>query len=160
VLDPGGIPISTAANSQFFPAVASWGQSFFAVWQDHRPVTNADVYGAGVGADGVVAQPAGIPISTGPNDEAAPELVVRYHFLVVWRDRRSGTNYDLYATRVSPSGVVEEPAGVLVSNAPMDESAPSVTGGPGSTWRVAYDRNVEEPEFGTQRVFLRNVSSK
>ena len=122
VLDPAGIAISTAANDQTAPAVASWGDSFLVVWQDRRSGTSYDIYGAGVGADGTVAQPAGIPISTAAGDQEAPDLAVRYHFLVAWRDRRSGTNYDVYATRVSPSGVVEEPAGLLVAGAATDES--------------------------------------
>ena len=48
--------------------------------------------------DGTVAQPAGIPISTAAGNQTAPDLAVRYDFLVAWRDRRSGTNYDIYAT--------------------------------------------------------------
>ena len=67
---------------------------------------------------------------------------MRYDFLVVWRDRRAGTalGYDLYGTRVSPSGVVREPAGFVVSGATGDEGAPAVVGGPGAEWRVGYDR--------------------
>jgi hypothetical protein len=165
VLDPAGIPVSTAANGQYEPAVASWGDSFFVVWQDYRSGINFDIYGAGVGANGAVAQPSGIPISTAAGNQESPVLAVRYHFLVVWLDRRSGTNYDIYATRVSRSGVVEEPNGVLVAGpvpAPEfpGESVPAVTGGPGATWGVAYERLVPDSPYGASRVFLRSVSPK
>jgi hypothetical protein len=159
VLDPAGIAISTAANNQTLPAVASWGDSFLVVWQDRRS-GSYNIYGAGVSADGTVAQPSGIPISTAAGDQTAPELAVRYHFLVAWRDRRAGSNDDVYATRVSPSGVVEEPAGVLVAGSAIDESAPYVTGGPGTTWKVAYSRFVSESPYNATRVFLRTVSPK
>jgi hypothetical protein len=160
VLDAAGIPISTAANSQTSPAVASWGDSFLVVWQDQRSGTDYDIYGAGVSGSGTVAQPTGVPISTAAGDQELPDLAVRYHFLVAWRDRRSGTNYDVYATRVSPSGVVEEPAGVLVAGSATDEVAPAVTGGPGATWRIAYQRFAVEAPHGANRVFLRSVSPK
>ena len=61
---------------------------------------------------------------------------------------------------MSPSGVVEEPAGLLVASAATDEGAPAVTGGPGATWGVAYHRFVPEAPYGATRVFLRSVSPK
>jgi hypothetical protein len=165
VLDPAGIPIAAAPRHQSAPAVVSWGDNFFVVWQDLRADTDFDnccydIYGTGVGADGVVAQPAGIQISTAADHQTAPDLAVRYHFLVTWRDRRSGTNYDLYATRVSPTGVVQEPAGFVVADSASDVGAPAVTGGPGATWGVAYDRFASEAPYGANRVFLRSVSPK
>jgi hypothetical protein len=157
VLDSGlGIPISTATNRQAEPAVASWGANYFVVWEDRRSGTNYDIYGTGVGADGVVAQPAGIPLSTAAGDQRFPDLAVRYHFLVAWTDSRSGTSSDIYATRVSPSGVVEEPTGVLVAGT----ATPAVTGGPGATWGVVYYHFVPEAPYGSNRVFLRSVSPK
>ena len=81
------------------------------VWQDRRSGTDNDIYGTGVSAGGVVQQPAGVAISTAAGDQDAPDVAVRYDFLVVWRDRRSGTGYDVYGTRISPAGVVEDPPG-------------------------------------------------
>jgi hypothetical protein len=160
VLDPAGLPVSTAANDQTAAAVASWNDHFLVVWQDRRSGTDSDIYSTEVSASGSVGQPAGAPISTAAGDQESPDLAVRYHFLVAWRDRRSGTNYDVYATRVNPSGVVEEPAGVLVAGAATDESAPAVIGGPDLTWEVAYDRYVPESPYNASRVFMRSVSTK
>ena len=140
--------------------MASWGRNYFVVWEDRRSGTNDDIYGSGVGADGTVAQPSGIPISTAAGDQEAPVLAVRYHYLVAWRDRRSGTNYDIYATRVSPSGVVDQPSGHPVAASATNEFTPAVTGGPGATWAVVYDRLVPEAPYSARRVFLRSVSPK
>jgi hypothetical protein len=160
VLDPTGLAISSAADSQAAPAVASWSEQFLVAWQDLRSGTDYDIYGAGVGPNGTVAQPAGFPISTAAGDQTEPDLAVRYHFLVAWRDRRSGTNYDLYGTRVSPAGAVQEPAGFPVAASARDEGAPTVTGGAGATWRIGYDRFVPEPPYEATRAFLRSVVSK
>jgi hypothetical protein len=159
VLDPAGIGVSTAASIQSEPAVASRNFDFFVVWQDSRS-GNYDIYGAGVGGDGTVAQPAGIPISTGGQHETVPQLDVRYDFLVAWRDLRFGTGYAIFATRVSPAGVVREPGGIGLTGAGTKTGVLAVTGGPGDTWGVAYERYAAESPYGANRVFLRSVSPK
>ncbi len=160
VLDPTGIAISTATNYQLAPVVASWSGSFLVAWQDRRSGTDYDIYGTGVSAGGVVQQPAGVAISTAAGDQDAPDVAVRYDFLVVWRDRRSGTGYDVYGTRISPAGVVEDPSGFVVAAATTDEGAPAVAGGAGANWRVAYGRFSPDALYGAQRVFVRNVAPK
>jgi hypothetical protein len=156
VLDPAGIAVSTAAGHQVLPAVASWRDDFLVVWQDRRSGAY-DIFGAGVGANGVVAQPGGFAISTAAGDQTAPSLAVRYHFLVAWRDRRSGTHTDVFAARVKPSGVVDDPGGLPVAGSSTETGAPAVTGGPGAGWGVVYHRFVPN---SVDRVFLRSVSPK
>jgi hypothetical protein len=168
VLEPAGIPISTATRKQARPAVASRGGDFLVVWEDRRSGTDYDIYGSGVSASGAVVQPAGIAIATGAGNQQSPELAVRYDFLVAWRDSRSGTHYDVYATRVQPTGFVEEPAGFLVTSTVTAEGAPNsdpapgvaITGGPGATWAVAYHRFVPDSPYGASRAFLRSISPK
>jgi hypothetical protein len=160
VLDPSGIPISTAAGDQSEPSVASWRDDFFVVWQDRRSGTNYDIYGAGVGAGGDVAQPSGIAISTAGGDQKVPDLAVRYDFLVAWRDLRFGLSYAIFAARVSPTGVVRDPSGIGVTGTGGTAAVLGVTGGPGATWGVAYQRFATESPYGADRVFLRSVSPK
>jgi large repetitive protein len=63
VLDPNGIPISTAVHEQQAPQVSFGGTNYFVAWQDSWSGED-DVYGARVSPGGTVLDPAGIPIST------------------------------------------------------------------------------------------------
>ena len=48
------------------------------------------------------------------------------NYLVVWADYRSGTSCDIYGARVSPAGRVLDPAGIAISTAADDQSAPAL----------------------------------
>jgi len=48
------------------------------------------------------------------------------NYLVVWQDRRAGTDWDIYAARVDSQGVAKETLGVAVSSATGDQQAPAV----------------------------------
>ncbi|MGQ9700962.1 MAG: hypothetical protein ACUVQT_00670 [bacterium] len=50
------------------------------------------------------------------------------NFLVVWEDNRALTNYDIYGCRVSTSGSVLEPNGILISGTTNNQENPSVVG--------------------------------
>jgi hypothetical protein len=48
------------------------------------------------------------------------------NFLVVWQDRRSTTNYDIYGARVSTAGTILDTSGIPISIAANDQAAPAV----------------------------------
>jgi len=73
VLDTSGIAISTAANRQYYPAVAFDGTNCLVVWIDYRS-ESPDIYGARVSAGGTVLDTSGIAISTAANDQLWPAL--------------------------------------------------------------------------------------
>lgn len=76
VQDPMGIAVSAVANAaQTSPSVAPYGGNFILAWEDARNLatTKLDVYGARVIATSGVAE-APFAISTGPEDERAPDL--------------------------------------------------------------------------------------
>ncbi|MCX7995956.1 MAG: T9SS type A sorting domain-containing protein [candidate division WOR-3 bacterium] len=127
VLEPFGIIISRASNNQSSPAVAFDGNNYFVVWQDYRN-GNADIYGARINTAGVLIDTNGIPISTASNNQAHPSIAFDgTNYLVVWDDTRTGGTYtDIYAARVSISGVVLDTGGILISNAVYDQSNPAV----------------------------------
>jgi len=109
VLDPEGIPISTAANIQHRPSVAFDGVNWLVVWQDSRdePSYEGDIYAARVTQSGEVLDPEGFPITIAENFQMYPQLAFgEENYLVVWH----GPGGD--GARVSPAGVVLDPDGL------------------------------------------------
>ena len=157
VLDGTGIPISTAADDQSAPAVAFDGTNYLVVWTDLRSGTSSDIYGARVSRAGTVREPAGFAISAAPGDQDSPQVAVNGSFLVVWRDRRSGTNWDVYGNRVNGAGGVLDGDGFAIAKSPTDEQAPAVTADPGTAghFGIVYQRFAPEAPYGSNRVFLR-----
>jgi hypothetical protein len=127
VLDAAGIPISTAVNFQSAPAVAFNGVDFLVVWEDYRSGTNHDIYGARVSNAGSVLDLNGIPISSADNSQSSPAVSQNgENFLVVWKDYRSGTNYDIYGARVTGAGAVIDSTGLPISTATNSQYDPVI----------------------------------
>ncbi len=117
VLDSAGIAVTSHAYGGQAPTVAFGGGCYLVVWAETRDDTNASVYAARVDPSGVVLDPDGIAVSTGPELQAYPAVASDgLDFLAVWTDRRNG-EYDIYGARVSRSGVVLDPEGIAVSTA-------------------------------------------
>jgi hypothetical protein len=149
VLDPAGIAISRASSSQGLPAVAGDGTRFLVAWSDTRNGTS-DVYGSRIGADGVVADPAGIAISTAPG---AQQVTAAAHegkyFLVVWEDGRSGTGFDVYGARVGGDAAILDPGGFLVEPGTSGGTVGLASDGVGRALVASDVRQVVDPTLGT-----------
>lgn len=137
VLDPGGIPISTAPGSQGFNDVIFDGENYFAVWDDTRNGLGGfdlkmDIYGTRITPSGVLLDGSpdtgGIAISTHPRPQERP--VVSFtgtEYFVTW-----GMSYFLdppegiFAARVSTEGVLLDGppgvGGILISNPKNNDS--------------------------------------
>ncbi|MEO0090132.1 MAG: T9SS type A sorting domain-containing protein [candidate division WOR-3 bacterium] len=128
ILDPDGIPISTAINEQYDPNVAFDGNNYLVVWDDNRNGENFDIYGARVTPNGIVLDPEGIPISTAEYEQWYPKIAFDgNNYFIVWMDDRDGDWYfDIYGTRVNPNGNVLEPQGIPISTADFDQIEPSL----------------------------------
>ncbi len=127
VLDPAGIAISTAAYGQWRVSVAYDGINYLVVWEDGRPYTYSDIYGARVSPAGTVLDPAGIAISTAAFHQDSPSVAFDgTNYLVVWNDNRTSSTMDIYGARVSPAGTVLDPAGIVISTAIFKQYNPSV----------------------------------
>jgi hypothetical protein len=155
LLDPTGIAISTAAGAQRLPKIAFGGANYVVVWQDLRGV-DTDIYATRVNKAGTVLDPAGIALSTVAYDQRAPCVAFgATDYLVVWSDGRSGTNDDIYATRVSKGGAVLDPAGIAVASAPSDESSPALASD-GENYLVAWSQADDDSD---QDIYAARVSA-
>jgi large repetitive protein len=157
VLDPGGIPISTAPANQYVSGAAFDGANYLVTWADDRS-GSFDVYGARVTPDGGVLDPAGIAVSTASGDQEVPVVVdAGPSLLIAWSDLRNG-NRDVYGARVDGAGGVLDPAGFVISAGSGNEEAPSAAAVSAQRVVVAYDRMVASTVAGDiRRAFLRNV---
>jgi hypothetical protein len=126
LLDVDGFVISDAADEQRKPDVAFADGNFLVVWQDQRDGA-ADIYGAQVDLDGLVLQPAGIPIAAVADGQELPAIVSDgAQYFVAWQDRRDA-NYDIYATRVGGDGTVLDLAGLAVCTDSGVQTVPDIS---------------------------------
>jgi hypothetical protein len=160
VLDGAGIAISTAGGHQFDPAVAFDGSNYLVVWEDRRSGANSDIFAARMSPAGVVVDPTlpvtggGIAISTAANDQLDPAVVWNgsgSRYLVVWEDRRLGVS-DIYGARVSNLGTLEDPAGIVISGAPNEQTSPwvAVNGSFLVAWRDRRSGSYQHEYYGTR----------
>ncbi|MCS7257982.1 MAG: T9SS type A sorting domain-containing protein, partial [candidate division WOR-3 bacterium] len=129
VLDPQGIPISTAPFDQIAPGVKFDGVNYLVTWTDCRYDINGDIYAARVTQAGVVLDSAGIAVSTvfGFQFIFRGIGVGSTNYLLVWFEDRDGDEYlDIYGARLTRTGVVLDPMGIAISVAPNNQYAPSV----------------------------------
>jgi len=130
VPDSGGILISTVADDQECPAVASDGTDFLVVWVAWRNDSFQNIYGARVNRAGDLLDPAGFVISSAANRQRYPAVAfVGADYLVVWEDGRSGSNYDVYGARVDRDGRVLDPEGIAISAGADYRRCPAVASG-------------------------------
>jgi hypothetical protein len=139
-----GLAICTAANNQYNPAITSDGSGGAIIaWQDPRNgVGNWDIYAQRISAEGVVQWEAnGVTLCANTNEQTRAAITAdgAGGAIVTWWDYRSGTNYDIYAQRISAGGVVQwEANGVALCTATDDQGYPAIAsdgaGGAIVTW--------------------------
>ena len=125
-----GVAVCTAANNQSsVDLVASSDGGIIAAWEDYRALDiTSDIYTQKVNKDGVVQWNGnGVRISSSPGYELNP-AIASDNFggaYVVWEDRRSDPNGDLYAQRVLSNGTLAfDPSGVAMTTAASSQVAP------------------------------------
>ena len=160
VRDSAGILIATGESFQTHPSVASEGGQSLVFWQDDRGtyVGWDNIFGARVTPEGTVLDPAGIVVATAPYGQTSPAAVFDgANYLAAWRDAREGyRGPDLYGTRVTPSGSVLEPDGLVFSATGTHAGGIALARGPSNNAIVVYSRIGSEPPYGgAQRAFLR-----
>jgi hypothetical protein len=140
VLNTAGIAISTATGDQLDPDVSFDGNNYMVVWQDERSDT-LDIYASRVAQNGVPLDFAGIKISGATDEQSSPSIDFDgTNYFVAWTDHRTGSEYDIYGTRIDTGGAVLNPAGIAISTATNQQRIPSVSFG-GIYYLVTwYDR--------------------
>ena len=152
LLDASGIPVS-GTNIGTQATLTFNGTNYFAAWRG-----GTGIVGARVSPAGSVLDATRIPISTAPDDQNSPSTArLGTDILVVWRDRRFGTNYDLYAARVTSTGTVRDTSGFSVSAGSTDEGTPDLVNRAGNPAvnGVVYDVLSPAPS----KSFLRNITA-
>jgi hypothetical protein len=139
VLDHTPIPIATQVVYQQLPAVAACGENYLIAWQDDR---FANVYAARVDAAGTLLDPTGFPITTANHEQEAPAAIFDgAKYFVVWHDGRNVSGTGIYGTRVTTSGAVLNPAGIMISYLPgVDQRHPAIATN-GMHYIIAWNRD-------------------
>jgi len=139
LLDQNGIVISAAADAQMEPRVDYDGDTYLVVWSDDRSSADSDIYGVRVAPDGDVLDPA-VPITTRGGLQRLPDVAHNAtHWLVVWDDTGSiGFTYDVYAARVSSTGVLADVTAIPVSTGTANQMRPRVVLN-GDDWLVVWE---------------------
>jgi hypothetical protein len=152
ILDPEGIAISTAANTQEEPAVAFDGNNYLVTWQDRRDWDSSDVYAARVDKYGTVLDPDGIAVSAAAYTQDYVGVAFDgQNYLSVWEDGRNGSNLRVCVTPVTPGGSVVNPNGVPLLSMPSDQVAPRAAWN-GDQYLVTWQDQRDGPDISGMRL--------
>jgi len=138
-----GVAISATTGYQSNPAIVSDDAGGAIItWTDSRNGSNTDIYAQRISALGAALWTSnGVEISVGAEEQSSPMIVGDGigGAIIAWQDSRNTANYDIYAQRVSASGVVQWAAnGTAISTAAGFQYAPAIasddSGGAIMTW--------------------------
>ncbi|TAK61156.1 MAG: T9SS type A sorting domain-containing protein [Bacteroidetes bacterium] len=127
-----GVAISAAAGVQREVALAGDDSGGAIItWKDNRGGTE-DIYAQRINSAGAVQWTTdGVAISMAANIQDLPAITGDGSggAIITWRDFRSNTAYDIYAQRVSSSGIVQWTTdGIAITIATNDQDAHAITG--------------------------------
>lgn len=126
----GGVAICTAAHEQSnLGAVSDGVGGAILGWLDYRTgAAEADVYAQRVNASGAVQWAAnGVAVTTALGNQFLTSVISdgAQGAILVWQDRRNGSDDDVYAQRINGSGQTAwTPDGVVLCAAVNDQSGP------------------------------------
>jgi MYXO-CTERM domain-containing protein len=156
-LDGTGAPVSAAAGQQRKPWPVCGSAGCLAVWEDGRG-GSVDVYGARMAA-GAPLDTNGIHVSTAASEQTKPGMTFgNGMYFVVWEDRRTGANWQIYGTRVDTAGNVLDPAGIPIAEGAYDHHDPRVAASNGGFLVVWWDLRNSGPGYTYNDVFAARVT--
>jgi hypothetical protein len=119
-LDPAGFVIADAVFDYSFsssrPGLSAGGGGAFAAWPDDRHGgSSSHVYATAIGPDGSVAGPGDLIDRSADEQRSSAVAFDGTNHLVVWSGSRSGSTFEIYGARVSPTGRVLDPTAIRIS---------------------------------------------
>ena len=142
-----GVAICTASTDQVEPTMVSdLSHGAIIAWNDSRNAgTATDIYAQRIISTGTVSWTAnGVAVSTAANNQGLPQIITdgTGGAIVVWNDFRSGSDYDVYAEEIGPTGSIGWTTnGVIVCAQASDQKNPKLVedgnGGAIFTWQDA-----------------------
>jgi hypothetical protein len=133
VLEPTGIEICRAPNSQSAPAVAANGTEHLVVWTDARNGTaNLDIYAARVTQSGPAPPTNGFPVRVAAGQQSAPAVSAQGpDYVVVWQEATAAapSAFDLLAARVPADGAGSASLPFMIDGSANNQLAPAVAAG-------------------------------
>lgn len=138
-----GILVEGATGNQFNPAIIPDGVGgAIIVWYDQRSLSDFDIYAQRVNSAGVLQWRTSVGICTEDGDQRKPQLITdgASGAIIVWEDKRNGTDYDIYAQRVNASGVVQFATnGIVLCAESGEQERPRITFDGGARAIVTWD---------------------
>jgi hypothetical protein len=137
-----GVPICADAYEQRPPVIVSDGAGGAIIaWMDYRS-SNFDIYAQRILPGGTVQWTAnGVAVCTAPDWQQAPAIASDGGggATITWSDKRSGTDFDIYAQAISAAGATRwEANGVALCTATGAQGVPTIAanaaGGAIVTW--------------------------
>ena len=153
------ISICIAPDGQFLPRSVSDGEGgAVIIWEDFRTGADWDVYTQRVNASGdKLWNTDSVPICLEVNNQRYLRMVRSGdQTIVVWTDRRSGTNWDVYAQAIDRAGkTVWSEGGIPVCANPTDQSTLDILShGKGGAIVVWED---ERRDSATQDLYIQRL---
>jgi hypothetical protein len=129
VLDALGLMIARGYNEERSPAVVRGASQWLAAWSDSRVIGN-NILATRVNNGGNIVDDPAISLSNAISQQGTPDLAASgvtgtTDVMAVWSDHR-GASRDIYAARMSSTGVVVDLTGFAVSTADRDQLVPVI----------------------------------
>lgn len=134
----GAFAIGAGTGVRSNPSVGAGPTGYLVAWAIRRAGGASDIVGSRVTTAGVVRDPNGIAVATGPKEQVNPAVGGESRrFTVAW-EQIEGTHSDIRVGAVLPDASV--PFNVGVALGPAEQGNPSVVGGSDAT-RIAWEHD-------------------
>ncbi len=123
VLDASGIQLAGGVEAQTEAAMAFDGTNYLVVWSDYRLAPHSNLFARRVRPAGTIVDSTPITVSAAAEHQQQPSVTYNApDYFISWQDGRGSASLDIYAGRVSRTGVALDGDGFALSESAMDET--------------------------------------